>query len=166
VGRSNVGSRYDLPATSIPKRGQVRNNSVEESPSFRSKEPCNVLKERVSGSKVAKHSGALAPQVAFVGAGEPLAGATVRLAREAASDDNRQATCRAKDRIARDVLDGAKADRSGKVLVVNGAGVGLDFAVGDWDDSPVRGVGHSLVTAVSVSATPLLCRIPALSPSS
>jgi hypothetical protein len=135
VGCSNGACWYNLPLTSVPKRGQVAKDSVEESPSLRSKQACDVFKECESGSYVAKHTPTLSPQVALVCAGESFSGATVRLARKAPADHIRQYTASLKERIACNILDSTKADRIGKVAVIDGAGEGFDFGVGDANKS-------------------------------
>jgi len=57
----------------------------------------------------------------------------VRLAREATADNIREYTASLKERIACNILDSAKADASGKVAVIHGAGEGLNLGVGDAD---------------------------------
>ncbi|MEI6413883.1 MAG: hypothetical protein WCP34_06415 [Pseudomonadota bacterium] len=121
--------------TSVPKRGQVAKDSVEESPSLRSKQACDVFKECESGSYVAKHTPTLSPQVALVFAGESLPGATVRLTGKSAADNIREKTASLKERIACNILDGSKADRIGKVAVIHGAGEGFDLGVCDGGES-------------------------------
>jgi hypothetical protein len=133
VRGANGDCRYNLPLTSVPKRGQVTKDSVEESPSLRSKQACDVFKECESGSYVAKHTPTLFPQIPLVCAGEPLSGATVRLTWEASADNIRQYTASLKERITANVFDSTKADRIGKVAVIDGAGEGFDLGVGETD---------------------------------
>jgi hypothetical protein len=57
----------------------------------------------------------------------------VRLARKAASDDSREKAASLNERIACNILDGSKADRIGKVAVIDGAGEWFNFGVGDAD---------------------------------
>jgi len=63
-----------------------------------------------------------------------LPGATVRLAWEAPADNIREYTASLNDRIACNILDSSKADRIGKVLVIDGTGEGFDLGVGDWTE--------------------------------
>ena len=132
---ANGGRWYNLPLTSVPKRGQVAKDSVKESSAFRSKQACDVLKQCEAGSYVAKHAPTLSPQVAFVCAGKALTGATVRLAWKAPADDIRECTASLKDCITRNILDAAKADRIGKVAVIDGAGEEFDLGMGDGNES-------------------------------
>jgi hypothetical protein len=133
VRGANGACWYNLPLTSVPKRGQVAKDSVKESSALRSKQACDVFKQCEAGSYVAKHTPTLFPQVALVCAGESLPGATVRLTGKSAADDIRQYTASLKERIACNILDSSKADAIGKVAVIDGAGEGFDFGVGNAD---------------------------------
>lgn len=77
-----------VPDTIVPERGQVPENLAEELSSVQSKEPCDILNEHVSGSKLANDAPHLSPQNGF-GVSEALflACAADSLAGEAAGDD-------------------------------------------------------------------------------
>jgi hypothetical protein len=56
----------------------------------------------------------------------------VRLAGKSATDDIRQNTASLNERITANILDASKAERIGKVAVIDGAGEGRDLGVGEW----------------------------------
>jgi hypothetical protein len=78
----------------------------------------------------------------------------VRLTRKAASDDNRQDTASLKHRIACNILDAAKADAIGKVLVIDGAGEGFDFGVGDGSKTALLSVCCPVVPLLGPTPLP------------
>jgi hypothetical protein len=55
----------------------------------------------------------------------------VRLAGKASADNIRQNTASLKERITANILDASRAERIGKVAVIDGAGEGLDLGVGE-----------------------------------
>jgi hypothetical protein len=88
---ASVGCGYNAPLRIVPQRGQVPENVSDEPVS---KEPWDVLQERVVGSYFAKDSRRIGPEIAFVGGTFALAGDGVGLAREARSNDIHQPTPR------------------------------------------------------------------------
>ena len=97
VRGANGGSWYNLPLTSVPKRGQVAKYAVEKKSRLTCKQAADVFPQREAGSNVPKNTPTLSPQVALVFAGEAFSGATVRLAWEAPADNIRQYTASLKE---------------------------------------------------------------------
>jgi hypothetical protein len=82
---ADIGSSYSRPRRVIPERGKVCNNGN----SAESKVPWNILKQRVSGSKLANKTGELGPEVSRIVGAAALAGMGEGLAGIATDDDVR-----------------------------------------------------------------------------
>src|SRR5205823_787244 len=87
VWSSGFGRAATEPLRIIPERGQRSENTGEGSSPVDSKESWYVLHESVAGSKKANAPLELRPEPSLVGGAEPLPGAAVRLAGEAAADE-------------------------------------------------------------------------------
>lgn len=124
---TSVGSRYAMPFSIIPERGQVSENVSEPS----TKQSCDVLHDDELGSYLANESGELRPEPASF-ASKTLARArqTDVLAREAANDAIRFDSVMS-ERFGRQSANISVAGDVGPVLGEDAAGELFDFAEGD-----------------------------------
>jgi len=81
------GSGKYIPHAIIPERDQSRQDSVEGSSIFESKESWRVLKDCEAGSYRANHSQGFGPEPSFIVSATPLSKQARRLARYAARND-------------------------------------------------------------------------------
>lgn len=93
VRGTNGGSWETVPFRIEPEAGQVAQNSAEEAASGpamsrigTAEEAGDIFSHHPAGPSLANNAGELAPEVALVGAAEPLARKGVRLAGEAAAE--------------------------------------------------------------------------------
>jgi hypothetical protein len=92
VRGANGCSGYAVPLRVIPARGQVPEYASHEVSSVRAKQPWYVLQQDDAGSHLANDPPEVGPKIALVVSSGPLAGKTVRLARDAAKDEIHKST--------------------------------------------------------------------------